>query len=50
MYDSVYHNELSTSMSHQLALIYKALVEKEQEGEQIDPQLSVYVPAVQQQS
>ena len=36
-------------ISHQLALVYRALITVEEDGEEVDPHLVVHVPPVQQQ-
>ena len=46
MYDSEFSGgDLSTSLTHQLALIYRPLIS----GEEVDPHLVVHIPSVQQQ-
>lgn len=50
MYDSMYSgDDLIPSLTHQLALIYRGLITKEEDGEDVDPQLVVYISPVQQQ-
>ena len=41
---------MSSSLTHQLASIYRPLVTVEEDGEEVDPHLVVHVPPVQQQS
>jgi len=41
--------DLSSSLTYQLASIYRPLVIREEDGEEVDPHLLVYVPPVQQQ-
>ena len=40
---------LSSSLTHQLALIYRSLVVIEEDGEEVDPHIVVHIPPVQQQ-
>jgi len=50
VYDSRFMGgDLSSSLTHQLASIYRPLVIREEDGEEVDPHLLVYVPPVQQQ-
>ena len=50
MYDSkVSSGDLDTSLMHQLALVYRALITVEEDGEEVDPHLIVHIPPVQQQ-
>ena len=49
VYDSYYSYKLSTSLCHQLALLYKLLVITEEDGERVDPHLVVDVPNIKQQ-
>ena len=50
VYDSKYSGgDLDSSLTHQLALIYCALITVEENGEEVDPHLVVHVPPVQQQ-
>ena len=50
MYDSKCSGgDLDTSMTHQLALVYCALITVEEDGEEVDPHLIVHIPPVQQQ-
>ena len=45
MYDSKYSGgDLDSSLTHQLALIYRALITVEEDGEEVDPHLVVHVP------
>ena len=49
MYDSKFSGgDLDTSLMHQLALVYRALITVEEGGE-VDPHLIVHIPPVQQQ-
>ena len=49
MYDSKCSGgDLDTSMTHQLALVYRALITVEEDGE-VDPHLIAHIPPVQQQ-
>ena len=48
VYDSYYSYKLSTSLCHQLALLYKLLVITE-DGERVNPHLVVDVPNIKQQ-
>lgn len=41
---------MSSSLTHQLALIYRSLVISKEDGEEVAPHLMVNVPPVQQQS
>ena len=50
VYDSRFNGgNLSSSLTHQLALVYRPLVICEEDGKEVDPHLVVYVPTVQQQ-
>ena len=50
MYDSKFSGgDLDTSLMHQLALVYRALITVEEDGEEVDPHLIVHIPPVQQQ-
>ena len=50
MYDSKFNGgHLSTSLTHQLALVYRTLITVEEDGEEVDPHLVVHIPPVQQQ-
>ena len=50
MYDSKYSGgDLDTSLTHQLALVYRTLITVEEDGEEVDPHLIVHIPPVQQQ-
>ena len=42
--------DLSSSLTHQLSSIYRTLVINEEDGEEVDPYLQVFIPPVQQQS
>ena len=49
VYDSRFTGgDLSSSLTHELASIYRPLVIREEDGE-VDPHLVVYVPPVEQQ-
>ena len=50
LYDSKFKVDLSASLSHQLSLVYRSLIVKEEDGEEVDPHIKVYVPAIQQQT
>ena len=51
VYDSRFKGGgLSSSLTHQLASLYRPLVTLEEDGVEVDPHLVVYVPPVQQQS
>ena len=51
VYDSTFvGGDLSSSLTHQLSSIYRALVIHEIDGEEVDPHLKVFIPPVQQQS
>ena len=51
MYDSKYSGgDLDTLLMHQLALVYRALITVEEDGEEVDPYLNVHIPPVQQQT
>ena len=41
---------MSSSLTHQLSSIYWTLVINEEDGEEVDPYLQVFIPPVQQQS
>ena len=41
--------DLDTLLMHQLALVYRALITVEEDGEEVDPHLIVHIPPVQQQ-
>lgn len=48
MYDSKYSGgDLSSSLTHQLAFIYRTLIVRE--DREVDPHLTVHIPPVQQQ-
>ena len=47
VYDSKYSGDLDSSLTRQLALIYRALITVEEDG--VDPHLIVHVLPVQQQ-
>ena len=50
VYDSKLGNTFCSSFTHQLALIYKPLVEtKDKDGEEVEPELAVMISDVQQQ-
>ena len=50
MYDSKFSGgDLDTSLMHQLALVYRALITVEEDGKEVDPHLIVHIPPVQQQ-
>ena len=50
VYDSKFSSgDLDTSLMHQLALVYRALITVEEEGEEVDPHLIVHFPPVEQQ-
>ncbi len=50
MYDSRYDGgNLDSSLTRQLALVYRSLITAEEDGEEIDPHLTVHIPPVQQQ-
>ena len=50
MYDSKFGGgDLDTSLTHQLALVYRPLITVEEDGEEVDPHLVVRIPPVQQQ-
>ena len=50
MYDSKFGGgDLDTSLTHQLALVYRPLITVEEDGEEVDPHLIVHIPPVQQQ-
>ena len=50
MYNSKFSGgDLNASLTHQLALIYRAMITKEEDGEEVDPHLVVYIPLVQHQ-
>ena len=47
MYDSKFSGgDLDTSLMHQLALVYRALITVEEDGEEVDPHLIVHIPPV----
>jgi len=51
VYDSKFSGgDLSSSLTHQLALIYRLLITKKEDGEEVDAYLQVHIPAIQQQS
>ena len=50
LYDSNFKGDLSASLSHQLSLVYSSLIVKEEDSEEVDPHIKVYVPTIQQQS
>ena len=51
MYDSKFSGgDLSSSLTHKLALIYRPLITKEEDGEEVDACLQVHIPPLQQQS
>ena len=51
VYDSRFSGgDLSSSLTHQLALIYRPLIVREEDGEEVDAHLDVNIPPVQQQS
>ena len=51
VYDSKFSGgDLSSSLTHQLALIYRPLITKEEDGEEVDAYLQVHIPPIQQQS
>ena len=51
VYDSNYNGDkLHPSLTHQLALIYRALITEEEDGEDVDPHLAVHIPPTQQQN
>ena len=49
LFDSNFRSDLSSSLTHQLAVIYCGLIVREEDGEEVDPYLQIHVPAVQQQ-
>ena len=50
MYDSNFSGgDLSSLLTHQLALVYRTLITVEEDGEEVDPHLVVHIPPVQQQ-
>ncbi len=50
MYDSRYNGgNLESSLTHQLALVYRYLITATEDGEAVDPHLTVHIPSVQQQ-
>ena len=50
MYDSRYNGgNLDSSLTHQLALVYRSSITAEQDGETVDQHLTVHIPPVQQQ-
>ena len=51
VYDSRFSGgDLSSSLTHQLVLIYRLLFTKEEDGEEVDAYIDVHIPPVQQQS
>lgn len=50
VYDSRYNgDDFHPSLTHQLALIYRASITIEEDGENVDPHLVIHTPPVQQQ-
>ncbi len=50
MYDSTHDGgNLDSSLTRQLALVYRSLITAEEDVEEIDPHLTVHIPPVQQQ-
>ena len=50
VFDSIFKGDLSSSLTHQLAVIYRGLIVQEEDGVEVDPYLKIHVPAIQQQS
>ena len=51
VYDNrFFGGDLSSSLTHQLALIYRLLFTKEEDGEEVDACIDIHIPPVQQQS
>ena len=49
VYDSKISGDLSSSLQCQLATIYKLLISREEDGEVVDPHITVHVPNIPQQ-